>query len=660
MRKPFSLPWMLFLSGLSLVAVASCVHAQGEITQNQELMKTDLLIVTAHPDDESMMGATMARYADAGKTVALVVCTHGEGGGNGTGKESGPSLGVVREAELRRCVAILGVRHLYFLNQLDWAYTESVQATLQKWGHEESLRRLVRLVRILRPEVICTMNPAPVGGQHGHHQAAGRLATEAFEAAADPTQFAELIQQEGLAPWRVRKLYWSSFRDSTVQIATDGMAKGALAATSPAQRYADIARQAARNHRSQGFDKFLASLAPGRPPVPARPNGFLLVKSRVLVNPHAEQDLFDGIGNARLDGPDTLHDVLARQLPSSPPAAPVVAQLRPRSNVLNYRAWLKANGISRLLSRLPAVATVVRGRADNPIEVEVTNSTAETQTGSVALELPAGWPLAAKEQSFTIPAKSSQVVVFRCTVPPDADIKSYDLTVRLNSATESAQLDVVPAVRVCHLAGTMPVDADPAKWQNAKIAPSPILPRSAATGPLQTPPECSGRFFVGHDDTGLQVLVDVTDDTVALNIAPDDIKGHWRSTSVEICIDPTPRSESTFSTLKLGIFPQDTAGKVRAARDADANPGELGRIHSHIQLASRLTTTGYVVEAHIPWSEVGRSARTGDAIGFNVILYHAGKKVARIGEDIGKSRLAWSFWPGVQGRPEVWGTAVLE
>src|SRR5205807_3969890 len=86
---------------------------------NLQLLKTDLLVVTAHPDDETMMAATMARYADEGKVVALVACTRGEGGGNGTGKESGAALGIVREAELRRCTGILGVRYLYFLDQLD-------------------------------------------------------------------------------------------------------------------------------------------------------------------------------------------------------------------------------------------------------------------------------------------------------------------------------------------------------------------------------------------------------------------------------------------------------------------------------------------------------------------------------------------------------------
>jgi len=68
-------------------------------TDNQKLMKVDLMVVTAHPDDEGMCAATLARLSlDDGKSVALVTATRGESGGNSTGKEYGHSLGVVREA----------------------------------------------------------------------------------------------------------------------------------------------------------------------------------------------------------------------------------------------------------------------------------------------------------------------------------------------------------------------------------------------------------------------------------------------------------------------------------------------------------------------------------------------------------------------------------
>jgi LmbE family N-acetylglucosaminyl deacetylase len=687
----------LFTLAVALFASSAAWSAD---TPNLQALKTDLLVVTAHPDDETMMAATMARYADAGKVVALVVCTHGEGGGNGTGKESGAALGAVREAELRRCLTLLGTRHLYFLNQPDWAYTESVRATLDRWGHDETLRRLVRLVRLLRPEVICTMDPAPVGGQHGHHQAAGRLATEAFDAAADPRAFPELLQDEGLAPWRVRKLYWTSFRGpSTVELATDGKVQGVLAAAHPGQRYADVARAAARQHRSQGFDKFFAG-GDGFANFPARPNGFLLVKARVPTDPRAEKDLFDGIQGAdpgpfavshwarrfavspRMtanrpapnlpslkqqtalgadpDGPKGQRDLLAARFPAQ--AEPeITARLRPRGNVRDYRAWLRANGIDRLMARLPAHVTAVQGRSDNVLEVEVTNNGDQRQSGTVALEVPAGWALEKAELPYDVPARGMAIVDFRCKVPGNATVKSHDVTVKRGDARDAGQVDVVPALTIRRLAEALPVDAEISRWERAGIAAIPIPYTNVIQAKPKGPEECSGRFFVAHDGNALQVLVEVTDDTVARNIAPDDVKAHWRSTSVEICLDPKPRSENTFSTFKLGIFPQDTTGTVRAARDADAHPGELSRIKSRIQLASRLTPTGYMLEARIPWTEIGvASPKAGNAVGFNVILYHAGKKDARVGEDVGKSRLAWSFWPGVPGRPEVWGTAVLE
>ena len=69
-----------------------------------------------------------------------------------------------------------------------------------------------RLDGTIRPDVIVTMNPAPYPGQHGHHQAAGVLATEAFTAAADPRRFPEQLTKEGLSIWQVRKLYYGGGR----------------------------------------------------------------------------------------------------------------------------------------------------------------------------------------------------------------------------------------------------------------------------------------------------------------------------------------------------------------------------------------------------------------------------------------------------------------
>src|SRR5262249_49017090 len=153
--------------------------------------------------------ATLALYAlGSGSVVANVYCTRGEGGGNMVGTQSGAALGALREAELRDCLAVLGIRYCFFLDQLDWAYTESLAATLDKWGKEQTPESLVRLVRALRPEIIFTMTPAPPPGSLGHPQAAGVLATEAFTAAADPNRFPLQLTKEGLSVWQPRKLFY--------------------------------------------------------------------------------------------------------------------------------------------------------------------------------------------------------------------------------------------------------------------------------------------------------------------------------------------------------------------------------------------------------------------------------------------------------------------
>src|SRR5437762_13382105 len=112
----------LFIAGLAIVWVsARAEEPAAQHKQGAELLKTDILGVFAHPDDETGMSATLCYYA-LGKSnvVATVYCTRGEGGGNMVGTQAGAALAILREAELRQCLAQLGIRYCYFLDQLDW------------------------------------------------------------------------------------------------------------------------------------------------------------------------------------------------------------------------------------------------------------------------------------------------------------------------------------------------------------------------------------------------------------------------------------------------------------------------------------------------------------------------------------------------------------
>src|SRR5512143_3258350 len=162
-----------------------------------------VLYVTAHPDDEHN-GVLVRLSRGLGIRTALMTITRGEGGQNAIGPELFDALGVLRTGELDALHRYDAVEQ-YFGLAYEFGFSFSVEETLAKWGHDATLGDVVRVVRAFRPDVMLTL---PLSGEGGgqHHQAAGRLAAEAFRAAADPARFPEQLR-EGLRPWQARKIY---------------------------------------------------------------------------------------------------------------------------------------------------------------------------------------------------------------------------------------------------------------------------------------------------------------------------------------------------------------------------------------------------------------------------------------------------------------------
>src|SRR5579863_410484 len=179
--------------------------------------KADILLVVAHPDDEGAATAYLARAIDEGKRVAVVYGTRGGNGGNEVGTEQASGLAAIREIEARRANATLGITNVWFLDGKDTA-GQDVLVSLANWEHGVALEQLVRLMRLTRPEVVLTFLPGTfIGEDHGDHQAAGVLATEAFDLAGDPTAFPSQVAEplarleaylEGLRPWQPKKIYY--------------------------------------------------------------------------------------------------------------------------------------------------------------------------------------------------------------------------------------------------------------------------------------------------------------------------------------------------------------------------------------------------------------------------------------------------------------------
>ena len=624
------------LLGSSALAQSSTTNPK----QGASLLKTDIMGVFAHPDDETGMAATLARYA-LGQTsvVANVYCTRGEGGGNMVGTQSGAALGALREAELRDCLAVLGIRYGYFLDQLDWAYTESVAATLEKWGKEQTLERLVRFVRALRPEIMVTMNPAPTPGQHGHHQAAALLATEAFSAASDPKRFPLQLTKDGLSLWQPRKLFYGGGSGEVVatipvnEPLADGRTPGQIAATALA------------NHRSQAFGNF------GNSPWLQRPQRFTLVKSFVPVA-GTESNLLAGL---------PTDSVAKTPIPFAKTVAQPALRLEfvPRPAFANYQRWVKEQGIEHVAAQFQSDLPLVAGEA-NVVRLRVVNAQSRLSTGTLNLVVPTGWKVQPATRAITVAGNSAETVELQVT-PPAGVRGDGELTASFQSADSTVEsrtkLHPLPRAVVPRLKMQPVLNGGDRGWE--KSVALTIASTNLVQGKVADAADSSALVRLAHDGKTLFVDVLVKDDAVITNIEPNDIKGHWRADSVEICLDPAAGAEHTMGCYKLGIFPFDTTGVVRAARDADANQGPIEETAPKTRISSVRTVDGYRIQAAIPLEEIGIK-RGPHRLGFNVIIYDGDKRDAARGENINKSRLAWAPRSGVQGRPEDWGRIDLE
>lgn len=264
------------LMTVMLGCVIAIAAAQGSYTGTRsslDLMDVDFMFIGAHPDDDGSIMTTFARYIlDEGFQGTVVTLTGGEGGSNATGPELGRSLGLIRQEEERIALGLVGIDSPHWLGLQDFYFTLSAEETLEKWGGDEFICDVVRLVRLRRPEVIVTMFPGP--GTHGNHQEAGRAATIAFDRAGDPTMCPSQMADEYLQPFTPLKLYYGGSSDSlpTTTVPTSDISRSAD------MTYADLAALAQRMYRTQGWDQFRTV-----PVSNAGPARFILIRSRVPV-----------------------------------------------------------------------------------------------------------------------------------------------------------------------------------------------------------------------------------------------------------------------------------------------------------------------------------------------------------------------------------------
>ena len=384
-----------------LVAIANAAAAQTPtpsptppLLKPDERLKVDVLLVVAHPDDETGVVPYLVQLIDQHKHVAVVYTTHGEAGHNNMGPERAQSLGAVREMELRHALESVGINNVWFLSGRDTP-TQNVLESLANWRHGQVEEELVRVVRLTRPEVIIAWMPGFfIGENHGDHQAAGVLATEAFDSAGDPSVFpAQLAGPvkvnetllDGLQPWQAKKLYY--FPDSA-----DDIFKG----TGPTYQTNGISRALKIPYWRAGFETFKYHLTQYRSFIEGLKKmdekqvaeqeknwggegSFVFGKS--LVPGSVTADLFEGIA------PGRIAFVSAATEAYTQPAAISVELGGPWGF---YEKFRHAHGITKLPKASGPEIAIKRGTTLT-IPLELHNRTDTAKNITIAVKLPDGW-----------------------------------------------------------------------------------------------------------------------------------------------------------------------------------------------------------------------------------------------------------------------------
>lgn len=232
---------------------------------------TDLAILAcyAHPDDEQGITGTLRRCVEQGIRTAILCATRGEVGEIADPALATPeTLGAVREDELRRAAAIIGVQDVFLLDYRDSGMIGTPENADKRnfinADEDETVGQIVKVIRTFKPTILVTFDET---GGYGHpdHLAINRRTMVAFHAAADPTRY-----PEAGAPFKVSRLFYASFGRSMINQMRDyfkqqglpaffedvdpnkmGMPDEAITNRVDVTTYVDLKRRSVLEHRTQ-------------------------------------------------------------------------------------------------------------------------------------------------------------------------------------------------------------------------------------------------------------------------------------------------------------------------------------------------------------------------------------------------------------------------
>ncbi|HEY4335324.1 MAG TPA: PIG-L family deacetylase [Puia sp.] len=227
-----------------------------------------VLVVIAHPDDESILAVTLYKIAkEHNGIVDLFVITNGEAGYKYSvlaesyyhckltdEKEGRKRLPAIRRQELERAGAILGVSHYFFANQRDDKYCTNERDPLDScWDLPLTTAKLRKTLLIGQYDyVLCLL---PDSAEHGAHKAASLLALA--EVARLPAKTRPVILGARIRNKTDSLQHFSGYRNYALTRTVTDTAMFAIDRTTPFSynnrlNYKVIANWEIAEHKTQG------------------------------------------------------------------------------------------------------------------------------------------------------------------------------------------------------------------------------------------------------------------------------------------------------------------------------------------------------------------------------------------------------------------------
>jgi LmbE family N-acetylglucosaminyl deacetylase len=212
-----------------------------------------LLVVVAHPDDESFGCGSVLAHAAARHVESVVCCaTRGEAGECAPGFPlGGRSLAQVREGELRVAAGILGVRRLVLLDHRDSGMAGDPDPGSLVAADPDALAAEVRdVIDDVRPDVVVTLD-----GSDGHRDhVAIREATLAAVRSPGTHRPARIylscLAQENTVRWSEHQSRLDRYGDYTAA-ATLGTPQDRITTVVDVRPHLELRWAAIRAHASQ-------------------------------------------------------------------------------------------------------------------------------------------------------------------------------------------------------------------------------------------------------------------------------------------------------------------------------------------------------------------------------------------------------------------------